>query len=100
MAQLIVAAAQLFSLQVPRAAGLRAQADLCNVALRICLNLTLAISARHLSDADAFVESVRERYDALRVTVTPQDKVELQGKIDKDWNEFEIDVKQVIKLNK
>ena len=34
------------------------------------------------------------------VTVTPQDKVELQGKIDKDWNEFEIDVKQVIKLNK
>ncbi|MGS6397143.1 TIGR00156 family protein, partial [Enterobacter hormaechei] len=28
------------------------------------------------------------------------DKVELQGKIDKDWNEFEIDVKQVIKLNK
>lgn len=34
------------------------------------------------------------------VTVTPQDKVELQGKVDKDWNEFEIDVKQVIKLNK
>lgn len=34
------------------------------------------------------------------VTVGPQDKVELQGKIDKDWNEFEIDVKQVIKLNK
>ena len=32
--------------------------------------------------------------------VTPQDKVELQGKVDKDWNEFEIDVKQVIKLNK
>ncbi|STD22806.1 protein YgiW [Enterobacter asburiae] len=34
------------------------------------------------------------------VTVTPQDKVELQGKVDKDWNGFEIDVKQVIKLNK
>ncbi|MBS3047399.1 YgiW/YdeI family stress tolerance OB fold protein [Enterobacter mori] len=34
------------------------------------------------------------------VTVSPQDKVELQGKVDKDWNEFEIDVKQVIKLNK
>ena len=34
------------------------------------------------------------------VTVTPQDKVELQGKVDKDWNEFEIDVKQVIKLDK
>lgn len=34
------------------------------------------------------------------VTVTPQDKVEIQGKVDKEWNEFEIDVKQVIKLNK
>lgn len=34
------------------------------------------------------------------VTVSPQDKVELQGKVDKDWNEFEIDVKQVIKLTK
>ena len=34
------------------------------------------------------------------VTVTPQDKVELQGKVDKEWNDFEIDVKQVIKLNK
>ena len=34
------------------------------------------------------------------VTVTPQDKVELQGKVDKEWNDFEIDVKQVIRLNK
>ena len=34
------------------------------------------------------------------VTVTPQDKVEIQGKVDKGWNEFEIDVKQVIRLNK
>ena len=34
------------------------------------------------------------------VTVTPQDKVELQGKVDKEWNEFEIEVKQVIRLNK
>ena len=33
-------------------------------------------------------------------TITPQDKVEIQGKVDKEWNEFEIDVKQVIKLNK
>jgi uncharacterized protein (TIGR00156 family) len=33
------------------------------------------------------------------VTVTPQDKVEIQGKVDKGWNEFEIDVKQVIRLN-
>ncbi|EBP0013506.1 YgiW/YdeI family stress tolerance OB fold protein [Salmonella enterica] len=34
------------------------------------------------------------------VTVAPQDKVELQGKVDKDRNETEIDVKQVIRLNK
>lgn len=34
------------------------------------------------------------------VTVTPQDKVEIQGKVDKEWNDFEIDVKQVIKLTK
>lgn len=34
------------------------------------------------------------------VTVSPQDKVEIQGKVDKEWNDFEIDVKQVIKLNK
>ena len=33
-------------------------------------------------------------------TISPQDKVEIQGKVDKEWNEFEIDVKQVIKLNK
>jgi uncharacterized protein (TIGR00156 family) len=33
-------------------------------------------------------------------TITPQDKVEIQGKVDKEWNEFEIDVKQVIKLDK
>ncbi len=33
-------------------------------------------------------------------TITPQDKVEIQGKVDKEWNEFEIDVKQVNKLNK
>ncbi|MFN1128474.1 YgiW/YdeI family stress tolerance OB fold protein [Lelliottia nimipressuralis] len=33
-------------------------------------------------------------------TITPQDQVEIQGKVDKEWNEFEIDVKQVIKLKK
>ncbi|MNV58612.1 hypothetical protein D3C71_1509980 [compost metagenome] len=33
-------------------------------------------------------------------TITPQDQVEIQGKVDKEWNEFEIDVKQVFKLDK
>lgn len=31
-------------------------------------------------------------------TVTPQDTVEIQGKVDKDWNSIEIDVKQINKL--
>lgn len=34
------------------------------------------------------------------VTVSPQDRVEIQGKVDKEWNDFEIDVKQVTRLNK
>ncbi|WP_336218325.1 YgiW/YdeI family stress tolerance OB fold protein [Citrobacter amalonaticus] len=34
------------------------------------------------------------------VTVTPQDTVEIQGEVDKDWNSVEIDVKQINKVNK
>ncbi|MCS2155868.1 YgiW/YdeI family stress tolerance OB fold protein [Scandinavium sp. H11S7] len=34
------------------------------------------------------------------VTVTPQDVVEIQGEVDKDWNSVEIDVKQVNKVSK
>lgn len=34
------------------------------------------------------------------VNVTPQDVVELQGEVDKDWNSVEIDVKQVTKVAK
>ncbi len=30
--------------------------------------------------------------------VTPKDKVELQGEVDKDWNSVEIDVDRIIKL--
>ena len=32
-------------------------------------------------------------------TITPQDVVELQGEVDKDWNSVEIDVKQIRKVN-
>ncbi|WP_058911023.1 YgiW/YdeI family stress tolerance OB fold protein [Entomohabitans teleogrylli] len=31
--------------------------------------------------------------------VTPQDKVEIQGEVDKDWNSVEIDVKQITKIS-
>lgn len=34
------------------------------------------------------------------VTVTPQDKVEIRGEVDKDWNSVEIDVKQISKFDK
>lgn len=34
------------------------------------------------------------------VTVTPQDLVEIQGEVDKDWNSVEIDVKQITKVAK
>ncbi|MBV7406923.1 YgiW/YdeI family stress tolerance OB fold protein [Enterobacter sp. ENT03] len=33
-------------------------------------------------------------------TVTPQDTVEIQGKVDKDWNSAEIEVKKITKMNK
>lgn len=32
------------------------------------------------------------------VTVGPQDTVEIQGEVDKDWNSVEIDVKQICKI--
>ena len=32
-------------------------------------------------------------------TVTPQDTVEIQGEVDKDWNSVEIDVKQIRKVS-
>ncbi|WP_343530174.1 NirD/YgiW/YdeI family stress tolerance protein [Yokenella regensburgei] len=31
-------------------------------------------------------------------TITPQDVVEIQGEVDKDWNSVEIDVKQISKV--
>ncbi len=31
-------------------------------------------------------------------TITPQDTVEIQGEVDKDWNSVEIDVKQINKM--
>lgn len=34
------------------------------------------------------------------ITVSPQDVVELQGEVDKDWNTVEIDVKQITKISK
>lgn len=33
------------------------------------------------------------------VTASPQDKVEIQGKIDKEWNNTSVDVKQISKIS-
>ncbi|VEH68561.1 Uncharacterized conserved protein [Rodentibacter pneumotropicus] len=33
------------------------------------------------------------------ITVNPQDQIQIIGKVDKEWNNTEIDVKQVIKNN-
>ncbi|MEG2565639.1 MAG: NirD/YgiW/YdeI family stress tolerance protein [Acinetobacter sp.] len=33
------------------------------------------------------------------LTVSPQDKVEIQGKIDKEWSKSSVDVKQVSKIS-
>ncbi len=44
------------------------------------------------------VEIDQKRWNGQNVT--PQDQVEIQGKVDKDLNEFEIEVKQITKLAK
>lgn len=44
------------------------------------------------------VDIDHKRWNGL--TVTPQDTVEIQGEVDKDWNSVEIDVKQITKTNK
>lgn len=31
-------------------------------------------------------------------TITPQDKVQIEGKVDKDWTSVEVDVKNIIKI--
>lgn len=43
------------------------------------------------------VEIDNKRWNGLNVT--PQDRVEIQGKVDKDWNDVEIEVKQITKVN-
>ncbi|NTZ51680.1 MULTISPECIES: YgiW/YdeI family stress tolerance OB fold protein [Citrobacter] len=44
------------------------------------------------------VDIDHKRWNGL--TVTPQDVVEIQGEVDKDWNSVEIDVKQITKVTK
>ncbi|TKU58874.1 YgiW/YdeI family stress tolerance OB fold protein [Citrobacter sp. wls711] len=44
------------------------------------------------------VDIDHKRWNGL--TVTPQDVVEIQGEVDKDWNSVEIDVKQITKVTR
>ncbi|GKX61546.1 outer membrane protein [Pragia fontium] len=43
------------------------------------------------------IEVDRKRWNGI--TVTPKDKVEIQGEIDKDWSSIEVDVKKIVKVN-
>lgn len=43
------------------------------------------------------VDIDHKRWNGL--VVTPQDLVEINGEVDKDWNSVEIDVKQIRKVN-
>lgn len=43
------------------------------------------------------VDIDHKRWNGL--TVGPQDTVEIQGEVDKDWNSVEIDVKQIRKIS-
>ncbi|WP_337263486.1 MULTISPECIES: YgiW/YdeI family stress tolerance OB fold protein [unclassified Serratia (in: enterobacteria)] len=42
------------------------------------------------------VEIDKKRWNGQ--TITPQDKVQLEGKVDKEWNNVEVDVKNIKKL--
>ena len=42
------------------------------------------------------VEIDRKRWNGQ--TITPKDKVQLEGKVDKDWSNVEVDVKNIKKL--
>ncbi|AHG18927.1 hypothetical protein Z042_04395 [Chania multitudinisentens RB-25] len=42
------------------------------------------------------VEIDRKRWNGQ--TITPKDKVQLEGKVDKEWNSVEVDVKSIKKL--
>ncbi|MDW5503081.1 YgiW/YdeI family stress tolerance OB fold protein [Pseudomonas lundensis] len=42
------------------------------------------------------VEIDKKRWNGL--TITPKDKVQLEGKVDKDWSSVEVDVKIIKKL--
>lgn len=44
------------------------------------------------------VEIDKKRWDGI--TVTPEDMIEISGKIDKDWGSTEIDVKRIQKIEK
>lgn len=46
------------------------------------MNLTLAVSATHLEDADAFVASLQNLQDTERVTVTAQDLLDAVAPVD------------------
>ena len=63
-------------------------------------NIEQRIGGEHYTFRDATgtmnVDIDHKRWNGQ--TITPKDTVELQGKIDKDWNSVELDVKQITKV--
>lgn len=60
-------------------------------------HITKQISHEHYEfrdDSGTVVVEIDDKYWAGQ-RVTPQDKVRLEGEVDKDWNSFSIDVKRV-----
>lgn len=49
-------------------------------------------------DASGIINIEIDHKRWMGVSVTPQDTVEIQGEVDKDWNSVEIDVKQIRKV--
>ncbi|SQI42381.1 Uncharacterized conserved protein [Providencia alcalifaciens] len=60
-------------------------------------NLVKQLDKKHYEFTDGTgtitVEISQKRFNG--VNVTPKDKIEIRGEVDKDWNSKEIDVKQL-----
>lgn len=64
-------------------------------------NIVERLSGDHylFRDASGTIEVEIDHKYWNGVTASPQDKVEIQGKIDKEWNQLNVDVKQISKIS-
>lgn len=64
-------------------------------------NIVERLSGEHylFRDASGTVNVEIDRKYWNGVTVSPKDNVEIQGKIDKEWNKVSVDVRQISKIS-